>query len=578
MLKKKLKKIYFKIVGPIKRKKFKCTDFTIISNNCFGGIIYRNNNLPYNTPTAGLFFMANDYIKFIYDMKNYLSKELTEIKIEDSNYYDYLKSINYNAPIGKLGDVEIMFLHYPTFEEAKEKWDRRKQRINYDKIIYKFSEQNNCTYEDLKKFEEFNALNKLCFTFNKYDDLKCIQFTEFEKNPGMFNDSSERVFKKYFNIYDFVNNKLTFTPKVLMVVSDLLKCNGISSYVMNYFNQIDSKDVAIDFVVTSNKIDEIYKRDILNKKRNIYLIDYDANISLFKNVKKIKKFMRENSFKYDIIHSHLINKGYFYLKYAKKYGIHVRILHSHNTVLGDDKFIRKIVNEIFKKLAILNANTYFACSNLAGKYLFNRKKFEVINNAIDINKFIYNENWRNEYRKSLKIENKFVIGQVGRLSIQKNHLFFAEVMKKIIDKNKKIIWLIVGDGDLEFKIKDKVEELDIKDNVIFLGTKNDVNKLYSAIDLFVLPSLYEGLPVVAVEAQASGVKCILSDTITQEVNISKNVSFVPLNEKKWVETISSYKNENKRFVFEKEKFLKYNIYTESEVLKNKYISLIKNNN
>ena len=158
MLKKKLKKIYFKIVGPIKRKKFKCTDFTIISNNCFGGIIYRNNNLPYNTPTAGLFFMANDYIKFIYDMKNYLSKELTEIKIEDSNYYDYLKSINYNAPIGKLGDVEIMFLHYPTFEEAKEKWDRRKQRINYDKIIYKFSEQNNCTYEDLKKFEEFNAL------------------------------------------------------------------------------------------------------------------------------------------------------------------------------------------------------------------------------------------------------------------------------------------------------------------------------------------------------------------------------------------------------------------------------------
>ena len=151
-------------------------------------------------------------------------------------------------------------------------------------------------------------------------------------------------------------------------------------------------------------------------------------------------------------------------------------------------------------------------------------------------------------------------------------------MKKIIDKNKKIIWLIVGDGDLEFKIKHKVEELDIKDNVIFLGTKNDVNKLYSAIDLFVLPSLYEGLPVVAVEAQASGVKCILSDTITQEVNISKNVSFVPLNEKKWVETISSYKNENKRFVFEKEKFLKYNIYTESEVLKNKYISLIKNNN
>lgn len=208
MLKRKFKNIYFKIVGSIKRRKFKCTDFTIISNNCFGGIIYRNNNLRYNTPTAGLFFMADDYIKFIYNMKNYLKKDLKEIKIRDSKYCDYLKGINYHAPIGKLDDIEIMFLHYTTFKEAKEKWNRRKQRINYDKIIYKFCEQNLCTYEHLKKFNDFDARNKICFTYNKYPELNTIQFSEFEKKPKEFSDTSEKIFSKYFDIYNFVNSNL----------------------------------------------------------------------------------------------------------------------------------------------------------------------------------------------------------------------------------------------------------------------------------------------------------------------------------------------------------------------------------
>ena len=138
----KLKKQYFKIIGAIKNKKLKSKDVTIISNNCFGGIFYRDNALEYRTPTCGLFFMAEEYIKFIYNLDYYLSiDEITEIKCEDSKYKDYLMEIQYNGIIGKIEDLEIMFLHYDNIEEAREKWNRRKKRINKEKIIFKFKKR-----------------------------------------------------------------------------------------------------------------------------------------------------------------------------------------------------------------------------------------------------------------------------------------------------------------------------------------------------------------------------------------------------------------------------------------------------
>lgn len=200
-----IKKYIYKIIGNVKKRKFKYTDFSIISNNCFGGIVYRNNHLPYNSPTVGLFFMAEDYIKFIYNLNYYLNQDLIEVNINNSKHLKYLKKIKYNSPIGKLGDIEIMFMHYSTFEEAKEKWNRRKHRINYNRLIFKFSEQNECKYEHLKKFKEFEAKNKICFTHKKYPKFNTIHFKEFELNPLKFNDSKEKIFKKYFNIYEYIN-------------------------------------------------------------------------------------------------------------------------------------------------------------------------------------------------------------------------------------------------------------------------------------------------------------------------------------------------------------------------------------
>jgi uncharacterized protein (DUF1919 family) len=206
-IKTKLKKIYFKSIGKIKNCKLKCKDFTIISNNCFAGIFYRNNNLPYNSPTCGLFIMPSDYIKFIYNMKEYLSLDMEELKIENSKYLDYLKKINYNGVIGKLNDIEIMFLHYDNFEEVKNVWNRRKNRINYDKIIYKFNDQNLCTYEDLKKFNDFKADNKICFTAKKYDEFNTIELKQFENEEYVLSDVNEKDYKKYIDMYKYINDR-----------------------------------------------------------------------------------------------------------------------------------------------------------------------------------------------------------------------------------------------------------------------------------------------------------------------------------------------------------------------------------
>ena len=203
----RLKKIYFRLIGEIKKNKLKVDDFTIISNNCFGGVFYRNNHLQYNSPTCGLAMMADDYIKFIYNMKHYLEiDEIREINIEESKYKDHLMKTKYAGVIGKLDDIELMFVHYGTIREAEEKWNRRKKRINYERIIYKFNDQNLCKYSNLKAFDDFKAKNKICFTAKKYDELNTIQLKKFEKYEYVLSDTRPKDYSKYFDIYKYIND------------------------------------------------------------------------------------------------------------------------------------------------------------------------------------------------------------------------------------------------------------------------------------------------------------------------------------------------------------------------------------
>ena len=203
---KKIKEIIKKIYYGMLKKKIKNEEFTIISNNCFGGIIYKNFNIKYRTPTCGTFFMAEDYIKFIYNLKEYLDAEVEEISIENSKYCEYLKKIKYDKPIGKIKDIEVFFMHYDTFDEAFEKWNRRKKRVVWNNIIYKFNDQNLCGYKHLKLFNDFQANKKILFTAKKYEDFNTIQLKKYENYEYVLSDVNYRDYKNVINIFEIINS------------------------------------------------------------------------------------------------------------------------------------------------------------------------------------------------------------------------------------------------------------------------------------------------------------------------------------------------------------------------------------
>lgn len=177
---------------------------TIISNNCWGGRVYQRYGLPYTSPTVGLLLFADEYIKFVSNLKYYLSLELTFIPKTQSKYYEYYKEKDKYYPIGLLGDIEIVFLHYKSEKEAYEKWNRRKKRINWDNLIVKFNDQNLATEEHIKAFDRLPYKNKLCFVAHKVEGTTCtIHFQEFENSPFVTNDITS--YTKYLNIDKYLN-------------------------------------------------------------------------------------------------------------------------------------------------------------------------------------------------------------------------------------------------------------------------------------------------------------------------------------------------------------------------------------
>lgn len=187
-----------------RNKKLKNKNVTIISNNCFGGITYEYLNLPFNSPTIGLYFFAPEYIKFINNIKYYTSLPLEQLKYSNSKYNKYLNKYEQeNVVLGKLDDVEIVFLHYKSFEEAKTKWEKRCKRINFDKIIYKFNDQNLCTKKELDDFNDFKGKNKICFTSKKYDYNGFIWMKKYKKNECVKEDAF--YYHHYLDIVKYIN-------------------------------------------------------------------------------------------------------------------------------------------------------------------------------------------------------------------------------------------------------------------------------------------------------------------------------------------------------------------------------------
>lgn len=359
------------------------------------------------------------------------------------------------------------------------------------------------------------------------------------------------------------------TIRILHVVPNMQQ-GGIENFLMNIYRNIDRKKVQFDFLVHYKKRfffdDEIEK---LGGK--IYRFSIREDNNLIKYIRDLDKFFKEHK-EYKIVHGHMGSLGGIYLHVAKKNGVPIRIAHSHGA--AHLKTIKGYIKSILFKFFRMPANVYWACSTEAGKFIFGKRtKFELIPNAIDMEKFKYNIFIRNEVRNDLKLNNKLVIGNVGRFNLQKNHSFLLDIFAELHKISPNAILLLIGNGELEKNIKDKINKLNLNNDVKLLGIRNDVNRIYQAMDLFLMPSLFEGLPLTGVEAQVSKLKCFFSDAITKEVAITNNVKFIPLSlsAKEWAEIILKEAQYNRELVnIENDRF---DITKLSKELQERYIKL-----
>lgn len=307
---------------------------------------------------------------------------------------------------------------------------------------------------------------------------------------------------------------------------------GVESMLMNYYKYIDKNNIQFDFICDNDSTNIPYEEIEKMGGRVILIPPYQK---VFKYHKELKRVLSSENYK--IVHSHINTLSVFSLYAAKCAGVPVRIAHSHSTIINNNReFKRNVIKNILKYFSKLFATEYFACSDMAaisqfGKKTFNSGKVIVINNAIDIERFKYDESIRMAKRKELNINNNtLVIGHIGRFVETKNHSFLIQIFDEIHKNNQDSKLLLAGQGPLENEIKSKVIEMGLDDAVIFLGQRDDVNELYQVFDIFLLPSLYEGLPVVGVEAQASGLLCFFTNNMTKNAKVIESTEFMSITD------------------------------------------------
>lgn len=352
---------------------------------------------------------------------------------------------------------------------------------------------------------------------------------------------------------------------------------GVESVVINYYKNIDKEKIQFDFIVDKDST-YIPFDEIKNMGGRVILVPPYQKI--FSYINRLKMIFKENEYK--IVHSHLNTLSIFPLYAAKIAKVPVRIAHSHSTS-SKKEWKKNLLKNTLKPFSKMYATHYFCCSEVAGRWLFGDKLYDrnqvrLINNAIDIEKFMYNKEVRNKIRKELKLDDKLVITHVGRFVEQKNHRVLIDIFNELHKINSQSILLLAGDGPLLENIKEKVNNLNLSDSVRFLGVRNDINEIMQGTDIFLLPSLYEGLPVVGVEAQASGVLCILSNHMTKETKITETTKFIDISDspKNLAEFIlDKYKNFQR--IDTKQEIIKANfeIKTEAKKLQNEYIELYR---
>ncbi len=347
---------------------------------------------------------------------------------------------------------------------------------------------------------------------------------------------------------------------------------GVESYIMNYYKEIDHNKVQFDFFIEEGSTSKIIIPEKIEKLggKVIYIPKLK---SMLLNDRKLVKLLKDGN--YDIVHANKTSLNFFYLKAAKKAGIKIRISHAHTTSTKKE-FLRNIVKNFLKLFSKKYATHYVACSEIAGRWLFGNKaynegKVTIINNAIDLKRYKFNAELRKEIRENLGVENKFVVGHVGRFMKQKNHLFLLDIFYEIQKIAPDSVLLLIGDGPLHEKIVKKIENLGLKDKVILSGVHKHPERFYQAMDVFVFPSFYEGLGMVLIEAQISGLPCYVSKEVPKEAKINESVEFLELKDsKKWAKAIILEKENNRFNYYKSFIYSKYDLENETKKLSSYY--------
>lgn len=326
------------------------------------------------------------------------------------------------------------------------------------------------------------------------------------------------------------------------------KKSGIDKYLLNVINIIIQYDVKIDCLTNKNDLE--LKNSL--KNMGINLINIPTLKHPIKQYKVMNEIMKQNN--YDEVYFN-ISEAFNCIGILAASNSHVEriIVHSHSSGVDANKTyirnIRKFVHNIAKKIILRKATVLCACSDTAAMWMYSKiNNVLIINNAIDLQKFKFNEEAREKKRKEINVEDKIVVGHVGAFSYQKNSEYLVNLAFELKKINANYVILSIGNGDNLEKVKRKAKEYDVEDTIIFLGVRDDVNELLSAMDVFVLPSRFEGLPIAAIEAQAAGLPIVLSDTISRKSKIVDDCIFLSIKKpaSDWAKVIDKYSNVKKQ--------------------------------
>ncbi|PPA69241.1 glycosyltransferase family 1 protein [Jeotgalibacillus proteolyticus] len=319
---------------------------------------------------------------------------------------------------------------------------------------------------------------------------------------------------------------------------------GAETLIMNLYRNIDRSKVQFDFLTS---FEGVFDEEITSMGGRIYRIPYVTKAGHLQYLKSLEEFFKQHPYK--IVHSHMDKMSGFVLRAAARAGVPSRIAHSHNTSSEGGPIIKA-----YKWMAGKNipkyATQFYACSSKAAEWLFTKRSAQslILKNGVECDRFTFSPKIREQMRKSLNLaESSFVIGHIGRFNHQKNHNFLLKVFSEFSRIHPEAHLLLAGGGALQGQIEKRIKELELTEKVHLLGIREDIPSLLQAFDAFAFPSLHEGLPVTLIEAQCSGVPCLISEAITDEVDLGCGLieKRVITDSKSWVEALSAVK-QNKR--------------------------------